>query len=159
MVPVGNGVQTTVTADRKVGDELQAPFNFNVTVAVAGDAVAFDEKAVKALLQSAIAHKIPPGSQLTNNPKLTYDPVNPTSDGNITLNGHAVGSYTPVFIEANIRSNLKGKTPSSAHVFLQSLPNVVDARVTQAPFGLPWLPLFSSRITLKIQEATGSPSP
>ncbi|MDQ6711560.1 MAG: baseplate J/gp47 family protein [Candidatus Dormibacteraeota bacterium] len=159
MVPVGNGVQTTVAADHKVGDELQSPFNFSVTVTVAGDAVAFDEKAVKALLQGAIVHKIPPGSQLTNNPKLTYDPVNPTSDGNITLNGHAVGTYTPVFIESNIRSQLKGKTPSSAHAFLQSLPNVVDARVTQAPFGLPWLPLFSSRITLKIQEASGSPSP
>ncbi|MDQ6885350.1 MAG: baseplate J/gp47 family protein, partial [Candidatus Dormibacteraeota bacterium] len=81
MVPVGNGVQATVTADHKLGDELQSPFNFNVTVAVAGDAVAFDEKAVKSLLHDAIAHKVPPGSQLTENPKLTYDPVNATADG------------------------------------------------------------------------------
>ncbi|MDQ6884977.1 MAG: hypothetical protein M3077_12230, partial [Candidatus Dormibacteraeota bacterium] len=119
---------------------------------------AFDEKAVKSLLHDAIAHKVPPGSQLTENPKLTYDPVNATADGNITLNGHTAGFYTPVFIESNIRSHLKGKTPSSAHAFLQTLPNVVDARITQAPFGLPWLPLFSSRITLKIQEVTGSPA-
>jgi len=49
-------------------------------------------------------------------------------------------------------------SPSKAHAFLQSLPNVVDARVTQSPFGLPWLPLFSSRISLKIQEVVSSSS-
>jgi hypothetical protein len=88
---------------------------------------------------------------------LTYDPTNATADGNITLNGHASGFYTPVFLQSAIRSHIKGMSPSKAHAFLQSLPNVVDARVVQSPFGLPWLPLFTSRISLKIQEVT-SPS-
>ena len=111
------------------------------------------------MLHDAIGRKVPPGSQLTSNPTISYDPSGATADGNLTLNGHAAASYTPVFLEANIRSHLKGKTPSSAHAFLQSLPNVVDARVTQSPYGLPWLPFFSSRITLKIQEVAGSPTP
>jgi len=156
IVPVGNGVQPTVAADHKVGDEVGP---FNVTVTVAGAAVAFDDKTVKAKLRDALARRGPPGSQLTSNPTLTYDATGATADGNLTLNGHATGSYTPVFVESNIRSHLKGESRSSAHTFLQSLPNVVDARITQAPFGAPWLPLFSSRISLKIQEVTGSPTP
>jgi hypothetical protein len=159
LVPVGSGVTPSVSADHKVGDELQSPFNFNVTVTVAGDAVAFDEKKVKSMLRDALSRRVPPGSQLTENPKLTYDATGPTRDGSITLNGHAAGSYTPVFIQNNIRGYLKGKSPSSAHAFLQTLPNVVDARIVQAPFSLPWLPLFSSRISLKIVEVAGSPTP
>ncbi|HEX3629922.1 MAG TPA: baseplate J/gp47 family protein, partial [Candidatus Dormibacteraeota bacterium] len=155
LVAVGQGVQATVTADKKVGDEVTG---FNVTVTVAGDGVAFDEKAVQGLLKAALERKVPSGSQLTSeNTKLTYDVASATADGHLSLNGHASGFYTPVFLQANIRSHIKGLSPSSAHAFLQSLPNVIDARVTQSPFGLPWLPLFTSRISLKIQEVA-SPS-
>jgi len=160
LVFVGNGVAPTVAADHKVGDELQSPFNFNVTVTVAGDAVAFDEKKVKSMLRDALSRKVPPGSQLTENATLTYDATGATRDGGINLNGHATGSYTPVFLESKIRAYLKGKSPSSAHAFLlQKLPNVVDVRIVQAPFSLPWLPLFSSRINLKVVEVAGSPGP
>ena len=79
-----------------------------------------------------------------------------TADGHITLNGHLSGFYTPIFLETAIRAHLKGMSPSKGRAFLQTLRNVVDARVTQSPFGLPWLPLFSSRITLKIQEVSSS---
>ena len=120
--------------------------------------VVYDEKAVQGLLKAALAHKLPQGTQLTSeNTKLTYDVASSTKDGRITLSGHASGFYTPVFLQSAIRSHLKGMSPSSAHAFLQSLPNVVDARIIQSPYGLPWLPLFSSRISLKIQEVA-SPS-
>jgi hypothetical protein len=157
VVPVGSGVGSSVSADRKVGDEVQGPFN--VTVTVAGDAVAFDEKKVKSMLKDALTRKVPPGSQLTENPTLTYDATGATKEGNISLKGHASGTYTPVFLQSAIRGRLKGKSPSSAHAFLQSLPNVVDARITETPFSLPFLPLFSSRISLKIVEVAGSPGP
>jgi len=153
VVPVGKGVQATVTSDHKVGEEVTG---FTVTIKVAGDAVAFDEKVVKQLLKTALERKLSQGSQLTPNLTLTYDPIDATTDGHITLNGHAAGFYTPVFLQAAIRGHLKGMSPAKAHAFLQSLPNVVDARVTQSPYGLPWLPLFSSRITLKIQEVSNN---
>ncbi|HEV3097886.1 MAG TPA: baseplate J/gp47 family protein [Candidatus Dormibacteraeota bacterium] len=156
LVLVGSGVQGTVTADHKVGEEVSG---FTVTVKVAGDAVAFDDQTVKAMLKSGLLRKVPQGSQLTTeNIALSYDAIDATADGHVTLNGHASGFYTPVFLDNNIRSHLKGMSPSKAHAFLQSLPSVVDARVVQSPFGLPWLPLFSSRITLKIQEVSGSSS-
>jgi hypothetical protein len=156
LVLVGSGVQATATADHKVGEEVPG---FTITIKVAGDGVTFDEKAVKAMLKAALQKKIPQGSQLTNNGTFTYDAIDVTADGHITLNGHASGFYTPVFVETAIRSHLKGMGPSKGRAFLQSLPNVVDARVTQSPFGLPWLPLFSSRITLKIQEVSSNSGP
>ncbi|HYY46253.1 MAG TPA: baseplate J/gp47 family protein, partial [Candidatus Angelobacter sp.] len=154
LVLVGNGVQASVTADHKVGDEVSG---FGVTVKVSGDGVTFDDKAAKGLLKSALQHKIPPGTQLTSNTKLTYEAIDAMADGHVTLNGHASGFYVPIFLESKLRSHLTGMSPNQAHALLQSQPNVVDARITQSPFGLPWLPLFASRISLKIQEVE-SPS-
>jgi hypothetical protein len=155
VVLVGSGVQATARADHAVGEEVGG---FTVTIKVAGDGVAFDEKAVQQMLRGFLQRKVPQGSQLTSNgTTLKYDePTDATADGHITLNGHLAGFYTPIFVETNIRSHLKGMSPSKGRAFLQSLRNVVDARVTQSPFGLPWLPLFSSRITLKIQEVSSS---
>jgi Baseplate J-like protein len=153
LVLVGNGVQASVTSDHKVGEEVTG---FTVTVKVAGDGVAFDEKVVTQMLKAALEHKISQGSQLTANVTTTYEAIDATRDGHITLNGHASGFYAPVFLQTAIRGHLKGLSPAKAHAFLQSLPNVVDARVTQSPYGLPWLPLFSSRITLKIQEVSSN---
>jgi len=154
LVLVGSGVQAVATADHKVGEEVSG---FTVTIKVSGDGVAFDDKTVKAMLKAALQRKVPQGSQLTSeNIALGYDAIDPTADGHITLNGHASGFYAPVFLDNAIRSHLKAMSPSKAHAFLQSLPSVVDARVVQSPFGLPWLPLFSSRITLKIQEVSST---
>jgi hypothetical protein len=156
LVLVGNGVLASVTSDHKVNEEVQG---FTVTIKVSGDGVAFDDKTVKALLKSALQRKVPQGSQLTTDKiTLSYDAIDATADGHITLNGHASGFYTPIYRDTAIRSHIKGMSPSKAHAFLQALPNVVDARVVQSPFGLPWLPLFSSRITLKIQEVSSTSS-
>jgi hypothetical protein len=155
VVLVGSGVQATAKPDHAVGEEVGG---FTVTIKVAGDGVAFDEKAVQQMLRGFLQRKVPQGSQLTSNgTTLKYDePTDATVDGHVTLSGHLAGFYTPIFVETNIRSHLKGMSPSKGRAFLQSLRNVVDARVTQSPFGLPWLPLFSSRITLKIQEVSSS---
>ena len=155
LVLVGTGVQATAKADHAVGEEVGG---FTVTIKVAGDGVAYDEKTVQEQLKGFLQRKVPQGSQLTTNgTTVKYDPpTDATADGHITLNGHLSGFYTPIFLETKIRSYLKGMSPDKGRAFLQSLPNVVDARVTQSPFGLPWLPFFSSRITLKIQEVSSS---
>ena len=155
VVLVGTGVQATAKADHAVGEEVGG---FTVTIKVAGDGVAYDEKVVQQMLKGYLQRKVPQGSQLTSNGMvLKYDdPTDAAADGHVTLAGHVSGFYTPIFLEPVIRGHLKGMSPSKARAFLQTLPNVVDARVTQAPFGLPWLPLFSSRITLKIQEVSSS---
>ncbi|TMF29574.1 MAG: hypothetical protein E6I25_05645 [Chloroflexi bacterium] len=155
LVLVGNGVQATAKPDHAVGEEVGG---FTVAIKVSGDAVAYDEKVVQQLLKGFLQRKVPQGSQLTTDgTTLKYDPPSDANaDGHITLNGHLSGFYAPIFLEPAIRAHLKGMSPSKGRAFLQTLPNVVDARVTQSPFGLPWLPLFSSRITLKIQEVSSS---
>src|SRR5207249_7194903 len=62
LVLVGNGVQTTATSDHKVGEEVTG---FSITIKVAGDGVAFDEKAVQQQLKGFLQRKVPQGSQLT----------------------------------------------------------------------------------------------
>jgi hypothetical protein len=155
LVLVAPGVQASATADHKVNEEVTG---FTITAKVSGDAVAYDEKVVNALLNAALVHKVPQGSQLTAGVSSKYEATGASADGHITLNGHVSGFYAPIFIQPAIRAHLKGMSPSKGRAFLQSLPNVVDAQVTQSPFGLPWLPLFSSRITLKIQEVSSSSS-
>ena len=155
LVLVPPGVVASATADHKVNEEVPG---FTITAKVAGDAVAYDEKVVNNLLNAALVHKVPQGSQLTNEVTRVYEATGATADGHITINGHVSGFYTPIFLQPAIRAHLKGMSPSKGRAFLQSLPNVVDARVTQSPFGLPWLPLFSSRITLKIQEVSSTSS-
>jgi hypothetical protein len=156
LVLVGNGVTATATADHKAGDEVGG---FTVSVTVSGTGVVFDDSTVKKLIKEALQRKLPSGTELTNKLNITYDAGTATADGNVTLTGHASGFYVPVYLQSAIRAHLKGMSPDKAHAFLQSLPNVVDARVVQSPFGLPWLPFFSSRITLVIQEvATPSTS-
>jgi len=155
LVLVGNGVQATAKPDHAVGEEVGG---FTVAIKVSGDAVAYDEKVVQQLLKGFLQRKVPQGSQLTTDgTTLKYDPPSDANaDGHVTLNGHLSGFYAPIFVEPAIRAHLKGMSPSKGRAFLQTLRNVVDARVTQSPFGLPWLPLFSSRITLKIQEVSSS---
>ena len=155
LVLVGNGVQATAKADHAVGEEVGG---FTLAIKVTGDGVAFDEKTVQQMLKGFLQRKVPQGSQLmTGGTSVAYDPpTDAAADGHITLNGHVSGFYAPVFLETAIRGHLKGMSPTKGRAFLQTLPNVVDARVTQSPFGLPWLPFFSSRITLKIQEVSSS---
>jgi len=155
LVLVGKGVQATAKPDHAVGEEVGG---FTVAIKVSGDAVAYDEKVVQQLLKGCLQRKVPQDSQLTTDgTSLKYDPPSDANaDGHVTLNGHLSGFYAPIFVEPAIRAHLKGMSPSKGRAFLQTLRNVVDARVTQSPFGLPWLPLFSSRITLKIQEVSSS---
>jgi baseplate J-like protein len=154
VVPVGNGVQPTITVDRRVGDEVAG---FGVTVKVSGDGVAFDEKTVNSMLKAALQRKLQQGQQLTNTLTSKYEPIDANPDGHITLNGHVEGFYTPVIRQDQVRSHLKGSNLSNARAYLLSQPHAVSARVTQQPYALPWLPLFSSRITVKVQEVTGGP--
>jgi len=121
--------------------------------------VVFDNAAVTRLLRGELKRKVQVGSELTSDqPKTTYDVAQATSDGSVTLNGHASGYTVIVFSQPAIRAHIKGRSPSSARSFLQGLPNVVDVTLRQDPIALPWLPFFSSHITIRIEEVSGTGS-
>jgi hypothetical protein len=150
-------IDRATTMDHKVGDELPAASpTFNLTVTVTGKATAFNDAAVRQMLQQALQRKVPAGQQLTEDPVSTsYDVVSTSADGKVTITGHARGFIRPVFSTTDIRARLKGKSPNSARPLLSGLPNVVDINVRQDPVPFPWLPFFSSRIFVKVQEASG----
>jgi hypothetical protein len=146
---------TKVEADRKVGEEVST---FNVKVTVTSNAIGFDDATVKKMLREALKRMVPDNLQLTDTIKLTYEPdtATATADGHVTLKGHAGGYTVPRFSEAGMRAYIKGRGPSNAHAKLAALPSVVDVVIRQEPFALPWLPLFSSRISIKVQEVSGT---
>jgi hypothetical protein len=149
-------IDHTATMDHHVGDELPAATpTFNITMTVTGKATAFNDAAVRQLIQHALQGKIPAGQQLSEEPVNTsYEVVSASADGKVTLTGHARGFVRPVFSLADIRARLKGRSPNSARPLLSGLPSVVDVNVRQ-DLPLPWLPFFASRIMVKVQEATG----
>jgi hypothetical protein len=149
-------IDHTATMDHHVGDELPAATpTFNITMTVTGKATAFNDAAVRQLIQHALQGKIPSGQQLSEQPVNTsYEVVSASADGKVTLTGHARGFVRPVFSLADIRARLKGRSPTSARPLLSGLPSVVDVNVRQ-DLPLPWLPFFASRIVVKVQEATG----
>lgn len=143
-----------ISTDHQLGDETA---NFNMTMTLTANGVLFDNAAVDKLLQDELKRKVPVGSELTaDQAKLTYDVAQATSDGNVTLNGHASGYTVIVFSKPAIRAHITGRSPSSARAFMQGLPNVVDVTLRQDPFALPWLPFFSSHITIRIEEVSGT---
>src|SRR5439155_661869 len=89
LILVGKGVQAAVTADHKVGEEVNG---FTVTIKVSGDGVAFDDKAVKAMLKAALQRKVPQGSQLTTETiTLNYDAVDATVGGGGSRDAQGAG--------------------------------------------------------------------
>jgi hypothetical protein len=142
-----------VKGDHAVGDEAGT---FNLTVTVKDSAVGFTDAAVRQLLRDALSRKVPQGSELTaDQVKTSYEVADSTPDGNLTLNGHAEGYTVITFSKPAIRARVKGHSPASARAFLQTLPNVLDVNVVEQPIGLPWLPFFTSRIAIQIQEVAG----
>ena len=155
LLPVGQP-QVQLTTDHKVKDEASS---FSVTVSVTQSGVTFDNGAVQKLLQDALRRKVPAGQELTSDRIHTsYDVAQASPDGDLTLRGHADGFAVPIFSREQLRARLKGQSPSHARALLLGQPDVVDVIVRQQPFGLPWLPFFSSRITVQIQEVPGTGS-
>ena len=155
LLPVGQP-QVQLTTDHKVKDEASS---FSVTISVTQGGLTFDNGAVQKLLQDALRRKVPAGQELTSDRIHTsYDVAQASPDGDLTLRGHADGFAVPIFSREQLRARLKGQSPSHARALLLGQPDVVDVIVRQQPFGLPWLPFFSSRITVQIQEVPGTGS-
>lgn len=152
LVPESIKTEPSLTTDAKVGDPAT---NFNITVTATGRAAAFDDAAVRKLLAGAVQRKVPAGQELTDNPiETSYKVASTSADGTVTLDGHAQAFTRPMFSAGDIRAKVKGQSPAKARSRLQQVPGVVDVAIRQRPLALPWLPRFSSRIFIRVQEAS-----
>ncbi len=152
--PVGDAFLNHETSfDRNAGEEVE---QFNATVKLAGKQVLLDDASVKRLLQQGLQAKVPPGFQLTDDPvKLSYPLESVTPEGNVVFKGKAQGIVRPVFSLPDIRVRAKGKSPADARAALSKLPSVQDVQVRQSPLALPRLPIFGSRIFVRVHQLRG----
>ncbi len=157
LVPVTDAPTTNVAVqdNHKVGDEIQ---NFSLTITVSQAGVTFDDHVVRQKILNALKLKLRPGYQLTSNPDTSYDVSGAAADGTITVTSHPKGYQVRELSIPGLRSYIKGRTPSSATARLYGLKDIKVDKVVirQSPFPLPWLPFFSSRIDVQIEEVTGT---
>ena len=155
LVPVSDTPTSSWKSASKVGDEVQ---NFTLTVTFSQAAVAFDDHLVRQKILNALKLKLRPGYALTSNPDTAYDVSNAAADGTITVTSHPKGYQVRELSIPGLRAYIKGRTPSSASARLYGLQDVKVDKVVihQSPFGLPWLPFFTSRIDVQIQEVAGT---
>lgn len=155
LVPVTDAPTSSYKSANKIGDEVQ---NFTLTVTYTQAAVAFDDHLVRQKILNALKLKLRPGYALTSNPDTSYTVSNAAADGTITVTSHPKGYQVRELSIPGLRAYIKGRTPSSASARLYGLQDVKVDKVVihQSPFGLPWLPFFTSRIDVQIQEVTGT---
>jgi baseplate J-like protein len=142
-------------ADHKPGDLVP---QFTASMSLKGEGAFYSEKDVRDQLRQNLVKNIPNGQAATDNPIQTdYQITQSQPGGHLTFHGTANGYIAPRLDFEQIKSQLAGKSNSSANAFLRSL-HVVSYTVQQSPFSLPLLPLLSSRITVKYVVEQGAPA-
>jgi hypothetical protein len=152
----GNGVQLTVK-DPTLPTVGQAGQQETLTVAVSAAATAYSPAAARAAVLADLKSKVPADGELLPNYKL--GPIQVASagpGGSLTLTANAVGYWAPRVDLAPYRTRVTFMNPGAARSYLLSqLPGASTVVIHQSPFGLPWLPLLSSRIHLVRQAVSG----
>ncbi|HEX6489707.1 MAG TPA: baseplate J/gp47 family protein [Candidatus Dormibacteraeota bacterium] len=140
-------------ADHKVGD-LVAQFTGSMTLK--GEGAFYSDSDVRNQLKQNLTSHVPAGQVTTdNNIQTDYQVTQSQPGGHLTIHGTANAYIAPRLDFEQIKSQLAGKSNSSAQAFLRSL-HVLSFQINQTPFPLPLLPLLTSRITVKYVVEQGS---
>lgn len=152
----GNGVQITVT-DPTLPTAGQAGQQQTLTVSVSAAATAYNPATAKAAVLADLKSKVPSDGELLAKAQTgQIQVVSAGPGGTLTLSSNASGYWAPKVDLSPYRSKVTFMSPGSARTYLLSqLPGASTVVVHQSPFGLPWLPLISSRIQIVRQSVTG----
>ena len=138
----------TVTSDHRIGDSTPT---FTITMTGRVGATAFSNADAVRLIRSALDAKIPPGQELISDQvQITWQILQTSPSGDITVNGTALGFIAPKLSTDTLRARIRGLSPTQARKSLeQTVPgSAVEIRVS--PGVLPWLPLISEHIHLTV---------
>jgi len=152
----GNGIQLTVK-DPTLPAVGQVGQQETLTVSASAAATAYSPAAAKSAVLADLRSKVPTDGELLANYKLGKISVASAGPGgSLTLSANAVGYWAPKIDLAPYRSKVTFMSPGAARSYLVAqLPGASTVTVHQSPFGLPWLPLMSSRIQIVRKSVTG----
>lgn len=140
-------------ADHKVGDLVT---QFTGSMTLKGEGAFYSDKDVRDQLRQNLTQHVPAGDVTTdNNVQTDYQVTQSQPGGHLTFHGTANAYIAPRLDFEQIKSQLAGKSGSSARAFLRSL-HVLSYKVDQTPFPLPLMPVLTSRITVKYVVEQGS---
>jgi len=121
-----------------------------LTVTLTAAATAYSPAAAKAAVLKDLKSKVPSNGELLADPDLGNPRVvSAGAGGTVTLASHAVGYWAPQLDLKTFQGKLSFMSPGAAKTYLLGhLPGSSTVTISQSPFGLPWLPLFSGNIHL-----------
>jgi hypothetical protein len=153
--PAATGIVVTVTnptlptgCNTSASTPCPAGSSQTLTVTVTAAGTGYSSSAARAAVLQDLKSKIPTGAELLADPKIgKLAVVSAGAGGTVTLTSRAVGYWAPKLDLQPFRTKLVFMGPDAARTYLLSqLPGATTVRITQSPYGLPWLPLFSGNI-------------
>jgi hypothetical protein len=144
----------TVITDHKVGDQVNS---FKMTMTGVIGATAFSDNDARALMRTALEAKVPMGQQLTADPiAITWQVQRAGPNGEVTVNGTAVGYVAPALSISTLRARIRGFSPNEARKTLERVVPGATVEIRIAPVPLPWMPLIAEHISITvIEQPTG----
>jgi hypothetical protein len=108
-------------------------------------------------IADSLKPSIPAGKQFAGDLNTDYQ-VTATGNGHLTFAGKVSGFVAPQLNSDAIKAQVAGRSPSQVQQALRHQYPVQDVQVKQYPFGLPFMPLSASRVTVRYQILSGAGS-
>jgi len=138
----------TVTSNHRVGDTTRT---FTITMTGRVGATAFSNTDAVRLIRSALDAKIPPGQELTRDSvQITWQILQTSPNGDITVNGTALGYISPKLSTDTLRARIRGLSPAEARKSLERAVPGSAVEIRLSPAVLLWLPLIAEHINVTI---------
>jgi Baseplate J-like protein len=138
----------TMTSDHKVGDVVRG---FTITMTGTIGATAFSDIEAQALMRAAFDAKVPPGQQLIGDSiETTWQILQASPNGDLVVNGTAVGFVAPKVSTDTLRSQIRGLSLANARKALERAVPGSKVEIRISPVAVPWLPLFKEHISLTV---------
>jgi hypothetical protein len=140
------------TPGHQVGD---AASNFSAVLVENATAYYYHPADVRRAITASLKPGIPAGKQIAGDLTTDYQ-VSANGDGHVTFAGKVSGFLAPQLNSDAVKSQVAGRSPSDVQRALKSQYPVQDVQVKQYPFGLPFMPLSASRVTVRYQILSGA---
>jgi hypothetical protein len=145
---------TLTTPGHQVGDAVP---NFTAQLSESATAYYYRPGDVSRAIASSLKPSIPAGKQVAGDLTTDYQ-VTANGAGHLTFSGKVSGFVAPQLNSDAIKAQVAGRSPSQVQQALRRQYPVQDVQVKQYPFGLPFMPLSASRVTVRYQILSGSGS-